>query len=152
MNAAQASRTAGQLLIRRPELPPLAFMDMAHKELHGTRGAAVAVAQLQPGSGQVNFAGIGNISACVVDGLSRKQLVSHNGIVGHNMRKVQQFTAPFPHGSLYIMHSDGIGTQWDLNAYPGLYLCHPALIAGIIYRDFVRGRDDASILVARYRL
>ena len=26
----------------------------------------------------------------------RKQLVSHNGIVGSNMRKVQEFSVPFP--------------------------------------------------------
>ncbi|MBA4143270.1 MAG: SpoIIE family protein phosphatase [Nitrosospira sp.] len=152
MHAAHASRTARELLISRAGLQPQALMEVAHSELRGTRGAAIAVAQTQPNSEQLDFAGIGNISACVVNAISRKQLVSHNGIVGHNMRKVQQFTVPFPPGSLYIAHSDGISTRWDINAYPGLYLCHPALIAGIIFRDFVRGRDDASILVARHRL
>ncbi|MEO8992148.1 MAG: ATP-binding SpoIIE family protein phosphatase [Nitrosospira sp.] len=150
-NAAQASTAAAQLLVKRPGVQPLALMDMLHSSLHGTRGAAVAVAELHFKSAQINFVGIGNISACVIDGLSRKQFVSHNGIVGHNMRKVQQFSIPCLPGSLFVMHSDGISTQWDLASYPGLYLCHPALIAGIIYRDFVRGRDDASILAARYR-
>ncbi|MCC2683023.1 MAG: serine/threonine protein kinase [Nitrosospira multiformis] len=148
-NAAKASDAARELLARNPELKPTAFMEAAHEALRSTRGAAMAVAQLDYGREQLDFVGIGNISACVTDGLSRKQLVSHNGIVGHNIRKIQQFTLPFSSGSLYIMHSDGISTHWDLSAYPGLNRRHPALIAGILYRDFARGRDDASVLVAR---
>jgi anti-sigma regulatory factor (Ser/Thr protein kinase) len=148
-NAAKASGAARELLARNPELKPIAFMEAAHQALRSTRGAAMAIAQLDYRSEQLDFVGIGNISACVTDGLSRKQFVSHNGIVGHNVRKVQQFTLPFPSGSLYIMHSDGISTQWDLSAYPGLNRRHPALIAGILYRDFARGKDDASVLVAR---
>jgi anti-sigma regulatory factor (Ser/Thr protein kinase) len=149
INAAHASRTARELLIRHPALQPGAFMEAAHRALHRTRGAAMAVARLHYSSEQLGFAGIGNISACVTDGLSQNHLVSHNGIVGHNMRKVQEFTVPFPRRSLYIMHSDGIKTHWDLAAYPGLYLRHPALIAAIIYRDFARDRDDASVFVIR---
>jgi anti-sigma regulatory factor (Ser/Thr protein kinase) len=150
INAAQASNTAREVLIAHPALQPAEFMEAAHRALHATRGAAMAVAQAHYSSEKLNFAGIGNISACVTDGLSRNHLVSHNGIVGHNMRKVQEFTVPFPHRSLYIMHSDGIKTNWDLAAYPGLALRHPALIAAIIYRDFARDRDDASVFVARY--
>jgi anti-sigma regulatory factor (Ser/Thr protein kinase) len=150
INAAQASSIAGQLLVEYPALQPANFVEAAHRALRSTRGAAMAVAQLEYSRGQLSFVGIGNISACVTDGLSRSHLVSHNGIVGHNMRKVQEFTVPFPRTSLYIMHSDGIKTHWDLSAYPGLPLRHPALIAAIIYRDFVRDRDDASVFVARY--
>jgi hypothetical protein len=109
----------------------------------------LALGQYCFGSGQLNFAGIGNISACLVEGETRKQLVSHNGTVGHNLRKVQDFTFPWPEGGLYIMCSDGISTQWDLNAYPGLSASHPALIAGVIYRDFKRDRDDATVVVAK---
>jgi anti-sigma regulatory factor (Ser/Thr protein kinase) len=150
INAADATNTARELLIRHPALQPVEFLETAHRALHRTRGAAMAIAQVHYSSEKLNFAGIGNISACVTDGLSRNHLVSHNGIVGHNMRKLQLFTLPFPRRSLYIMHSDGIKTQWDLAAYPGLHLCHPALIAAIIYRDFARERDDASVFVARY--
>jgi hypothetical protein len=45
------------------------------------------------------------------------------------------------------MHSDGISARWRLEAYEGLADAHPALIAGIIYRDFGRPRDDATVLV-----
>ena len=86
----------------------------------------------------------------MIDG-SRRALVSHNGIVGHNMRKVQEFSVPCPPGALCILHSDGIQTQWDLGKYPGLQVRSPALIAAVLMRDFIRRRDDAMVLaVSRY--
>jgi hypothetical protein len=45
------------------------------------------------------------------------------------------------------MHSDGIASRWRIDAYPGLIAAHPALVAGVIYRDFGRTRDDATVLV-----
>jgi hypothetical protein len=58
------------------------------------------------------FAGIGNVGASVTTAIDAAQaLVSHNGIVGHNMRKVQEFRLPCPPGALCILHSDGIQTQ-----------------------------------------
>jgi hypothetical protein len=47
------------------------------------------------------------------------------------------------------MHSDGLLTNWSLDAYPGLLTRHPALIAGVMYRDFRRGRDDVTVLAVR---
>jgi hypothetical protein len=33
--------------------------------------------------------------------------------------------------------------------YPGIWSKHPGLIAGILYRDFYRERDDVTVLVAK---
>jgi hypothetical protein len=49
------------------------------------------------------------------------------------------------------MFSDGLTTRWDLTAYPGLAHRSPALIAGVLYRDFSRRRDDVTVVVARER-
>jgi anti-sigma regulatory factor (Ser/Thr protein kinase) len=149
--AATAARTALAALAARPALSPAAQIDHCHLAMRATRGAAMAVAQLDFATDELRFAGIGNIAACIIDGDTRKQMVSHNGIVGHNMRKVQEFVHPCTPGSLIIMASDGIGTQWDLASYPGLAACNPALIAAVLLRDFGRARDDASVLVVRYR-
>ena len=75
-------------------------------------------------------------------------MVSHNGTAGHNARKVQAFDYPYRHG-LVVMASDGIVTGWSLARYPGIATMHPTLIAAVIYRDFARRRDDATVLVAR---
>lgn len=147
VNAAEASEAAVALLARERIACPAVLMDDAHARLRGTRGAAVAVAHLDTLSEQLTYAGIGNIAAHVFNGADRRQLVSHNGIVGSNMRKVQEFTCPWPDGALLVMHSDGLGSRWDLDAYPGLAARHPALIAGILYRDHCRGRDDVTVVV-----
>jgi anti-sigma regulatory factor (Ser/Thr protein kinase) len=149
-HAAMASRLAVNLLQERPELGATAYVSAADDVLHSTRGAALAVCTADVAREQIQFAGIGNISACVTDGKQRKQLLSHNGIVGSNVRKIQQFDADFAKGSLSIMHSDGINTNWNLDDYPGLFDCHPNVIAGVLLRDFERGRDDASVLVVRH--
>jgi hypothetical protein len=76
--------------------------------------------------------------------------VSHSGIVGHSAaRRFQQFDVPCPPGALLVLHSDGLGSRWDLARYPGLPLRHPGLIAAVLYRDFARGRDDVTVFVAR---
>jgi hypothetical protein len=46
------------------------------------------------------------------------------------------------------MHSDGLSTRWNIEQYPGLASRHPALLAGVLFRDFGRKRDDATILVS----
>ncbi|VXC77134.1 ATP-binding SpoIIE family protein phosphatase [Massilia sp. 9I] len=124
------------------------LMQAAHDALRPTRGAALATARIDFEADELRFAGVGNIAGCVIDD-KRRALVSHNGIVGHNMRKVQEFPLPFGPGAVCIMHSDGIQTQWDLDKYPGLAGRSPALIAAVLMRDFIRRRDDAMVLVVR---
>jgi len=48
-----------------------------------------------------------------------------------------------------VIHSDGLGTHWDLGRYPGLAQREPSLIAGVLYRDFARRRDDVTVVVGR---
>jgi anti-sigma regulatory factor (Ser/Thr protein kinase) len=147
--AAKAAQAAIAALERRPASPPADVLQRAHEALRITRGAAMSVARIEFSGDTLRFAGIGNVNGAVFDGESRRALVSHNGIVGHNMRKVQEFTVACPPGALCILHSDGIQTQWDVGSYPGLYARAPAIIAAVLMRDFTRGRDDAMVLVGR---
>ena len=148
--AAEAAHAAIASLEKAPSVEPARVIDNAHNVMRATRGAAMAAARIDFERNEVRFAGIGNIGACVYDddGI-RRQLVSHNGIVGNNMRKVQEFTVPCAPGALCILHSDGLSTQWSLESYPGLQARHPALIAAVLMRDCARARDDAMVLVVR---
>lgn len=130
-------------------LSPVEILEAAHKAAKPTRGAAFGVAVLDEGAEIVRFAGIGNIAAVVVTGDERRHLVSHNGIVGHEYRKASEFAQPWRKESLLVLHSDGVGTHWDLERYPGLLSHDPSLTAGILYRDFTRGRDDATVIVMK---
>jgi anti-sigma regulatory factor (Ser/Thr protein kinase) len=149
--AAKAAHAAVHALERKPAATPSEVLHAAHEALRITRGAALSVARIDYSGDDVRFAGIGNVSGVVHDGASRRALVSHNGIVGANMRKVQEFGADCPPGAIVIMHSDGVHTQWNLADYPGLQRCAPILVAGILMRDFIRRRDDAMVLVGRRR-
>ena len=98
------------------------------------------------------FAGRGNISGMVLlPAGGRHNMVSHNGTAGHSAGRIQEFHYPVPPQATILMFSDGLSTHWDLAAYPGLTLRSPGLIAGVLYRDFSRRRDDVTIVVARER-
>ncbi|MDB6060795.1 MAG: serine/threonine protein kinase [Verrucomicrobiaceae bacterium] len=148
-DAATASRAALNALAGEASLAPGRLIEVAHQRARATRGAAVSFAALQPALNQIKYAGVGNIAASVCSENTRQQLISHNGIVGHNMRKVQEFTLDWPPTAAIVLHSDGISTQWDLRLYPGLLTRHPALIAAVIYRDFCRKTDDATVVVIK---
>lgn len=122
-----------------------------HNALRSTRGAAVAVAHVDPSSGKVRFAGIGNISGVVMGPSATRSMVSHNGIVGGEIRKIQEFEYPWFDDAVLILHSDGISSRWNLDLYPGLVNRHPSIVAGVLHRDFGRGTDDSTIVVARQR-
>ena len=149
-DAAEATRAAIAAFRQHAERPAAAVIDLVFDALKPTRGAAVAVAELDAREGRARYCGLGNIAAVIAppDG-APKHLVSHNGIAGHTRRRLQEFVYPWPPGSLLIMHSDGIGTSWSLDRYAGLRARRPDVIAGVIYRDAVRGRDDATVVVVR---
>ena len=148
VDAAVASTAAVNALRTRPQLAPAALIEFAHGALRSTRGAALAVADLDLAQ-EVRYAGIGNIAGITYTADANRHMVSHSGIVGHEMRKVQEFVYPWSQDTMLIMHSDGLATQWNLDQYPGLAGRHPSLIAGVLYRDFTRGRDDVTVVVAK---
>jgi anti-sigma regulatory factor (Ser/Thr protein kinase) len=146
-----AAATAAALAIVRAHgrAPAPEVVERMHAGLRGTRGAAGAVAALDRQRRVVRFCGIGNIAGLVIADGTTRAMVSHHGILGHEVRKTQEFSYPWPARALVVLHSDGVGTRWDLGAYPGLTERDPLLTAGVLYRDFRRGRDDATVLVAR---
>lgn len=147
--AASASSEAVRIFQDYPQRSPQGMVEAAHGALRSTRGAALAIAEINFEQQSVRFAGIGNIAARILTPATHHSLVSHNGTVGHEVRKIQEFSYPwYPHG-IFIMHSDGLGTQWRLERYPDLSQKHPSLIAGVLYRDFTRERDDVTVLVAK---
>jgi anti-sigma regulatory factor (Ser/Thr protein kinase) len=147
--AAEAAREAVRILRAKAALNPKIIMEMAHAALRSTRGAAVAIAEINRVEKMVRYVGIGNISGAIVTGNKSQSMVSYNGTVGHQIRKIEEFIYPWNERSLLIMHSDGLGTQWSLERYPGLISRHPAVIAATLYRDFKRTRDDVTVLVAK---
>jgi len=147
-DAAAAAMAAVNALRTHPQLTPAALIELAHGALRSTRGAALAVADIDLAR-EVRYAGIGNIAGVLRVPDGSRHMVSHAGIVGHEARKIQEFVYPWGQDTLLVMHSDGLATHWNLDQSPGLAGRHPSLIAGVLYRDFARGRDDVTVVVAK---
>jgi hypothetical protein len=98
---------------------------------------------------EVRFAGGENISGIILSAAGNRSLISHNGTLGYEARNIQEMIYPLPKEALLILHSDGMTAHWDLENYPGLFMKHPSLIAGVLYRDFKRGTDDATVVAVR---
>jgi anti-sigma regulatory factor (Ser/Thr protein kinase) len=148
-DAAQSAELVAEMFTRDPSLAPDQFLAAAHRAVLGKRGAAVAIAELRLSTGIVQYAGVGNISGVLVDGDKPRGLFTHNGTVGVLVRKIQTFEYPWAINGLLIMHSDGLQTRWSIASYPGLQARDPSIIAGVLARDFTRGRDDITVLVAK---
>jgi serine phosphatase RsbU (regulator of sigma subunit) len=147
--AAAAAELAVASVRQHRAKAPAAIVENAHNALRATRGAALAVAEVDLAQRTLRYCGVGNISATIITGDNLRHLVSYNGTAGHEARKIVEFSYPWSANALLIMHSDGLMTRWNLQAYPGLLQRHPSLIAGVLYRDFVRGRDDVTVLAAK---
>jgi anti-sigma regulatory factor (Ser/Thr protein kinase) len=151
-DAAAAANLAVEVFQQSTARGPRELVQLIHDALHVTRGAAVAVAELELHAGVVRFAGVGNLSALIVSATTTtttQHMVSHHGTAGVEVRKIQEFVHPWPRDGVLVLHSDGLSPHWALADYPGLAGKHPALIAGVLYRDQHRLRDDGTVVVAR---
>jgi hypothetical protein len=148
-SASEAAREAIRVFQEAPHLPPVRILADAHLALAKTRGAAVSIAEVLHDKAVVNYAGVGNVAGAIYEGGKTRSMVSMNGTLGHSIGRIQDFSYSWAKGSSLIMHSDGLATRWSIDQYPGLAGRHPSLVAGVLYRDFCRKRDDVTILISR---
>jgi anti-sigma regulatory factor (Ser/Thr protein kinase) len=130
---------------------PETILRKCHAAMNGTRGAVMGVAAMDVEAGRFTFAGVGNISGMVHSALEAKHLMSTEGIVGHNMRTIRSVERPWSPGDAVVLSSDGLSGRWNLSRYPGLLQHHPLLVASVLFRDFARDTDDATVVVAKDR-
>jgi anti-sigma regulatory factor (Ser/Thr protein kinase) len=147
--AAKAAQVAVDLFHQNINEQSVEILERINRGLSHTRGGAIAIARLDPAGTLVRYAGIGNISGAVVSRLGLKRMVSHNGTIGLTVRRIQEFVYPVQGPVLTILHSDGLSAKWDLGAYPGLAAAHPSLVAGVLFRDYWRSRDDGLVVALR---
>ena len=148
--AATAARAAVRAFEQAPPSAPAVLLDLLHRALSHTRGAAAAIAELDPETAVLRYAGLGNIAGSTfVPGAARRGLVSLPGIAGHQKRQIRQFEYPFPADAVLLMHTDGVVDRWTPTDYPGLLTRSPQVIAATVLRDAGTRRDDAGVLVVK---
>ena len=143
--AAEAARVAVGAFEANPFAQPQDILVRANGLMSKTRGGAAASARVV--GDQVSYCGVGNISGVLISHGKSQGLVSHNGTLGLNQRRTQQFEYRREPGAFLIMHSDGVSARWDLKHRADLLSRHPAIIAAALYREHGRERDDATVVV-----
>ena len=149
LGAEHACTEACRIFQAEKHRPALRLMQILHEGLRPTRGAAVTLLEVDWDAGRVTSVGVGNVAAALVTGGETKRIATDNGIVGHVMSRPRELTHPCQSDTVLVLHSDGLTTSWHADRYPGLLQHHPALVAGVLYRDCTRGRDDSLVVVIR---
>ena len=153
LGSGEAAAEAAQAAIRCVEvsstLPLSDIMAKCHQALRGTRGAVMALLRVSFAESTITFVGVGNIGIHVRSTALIKP-ISRNGIVGHRLPRLQEFTYPYTPGDLFVLHTDGISSRFTLD---GVLWTEGAqgvqTLADEIARNFGKENDDVTVLVAR---
>lgn len=145
--AAEAAHEAIRVASETSIAQPAQLLELIHSALQKTRGAAVAVAAIAGVKATLRYAGLGNIAGAVLSGSGeqRRSLISQNGTAGVEARRIQEYTYPWERNAMLVMNSDGL-KNWNIDNYIDAPRHDPAVIAGLLYRDFRRGTDDVTVL------
>jgi anti-sigma regulatory factor (Ser/Thr protein kinase) len=149
LGASHAAALACETFMTEKTRGPAAVLERIHAALRTTRGAAALLMEINWDRGQLLAAGIGNLVAAIVEGNAAKRIPSYNGIVGHATPRIRELSYPLTPQGTVLFHSDGLSATWQPERYPGLMQHSCAVIAGVLYRDCKRIRDDSMIVVLR---
>lgn len=147
--AAEAAQAVLGLVGSGDDRGPSGILKEAHETLRSTRGAAVAVVELDRAAHQLRFAGLGNVAGRLFLASESHHLVSNNGTAGREIRAIHEYSHPWPDEALLVLHTDGMSGHWAPDEVEALLSHDPAVIAAVLYRNHNRGDDDVTVLVVR---
>lgn len=153
--SAATAATAGVEALKGARAEPLeVLIQLCHRALSGTRGAAMTLARIDFAAGNLSWTGVGNVSAnLVAKAASGIQIRSSarltNGIVGYRIPDIGPAqVVPIRTGDLLLIASDGIAEdhldQIDFAASASEIACQ-------ILQKHAKESDDAMVLAARHR-
>ncbi|MBZ4037601.1 SpoIIE family protein phosphatase [Flavobacterium sp. 17A] len=149
-SANEAVEAAIKAFRQSVETDPTAVLRDIHLKVKKTRGLVATIASVDYKSEVWNICGIGNINTRIYNGLENKTYTPYNGIIGHNIpRTLNNTIVPYKKHQIIIMHSDGLRTRWNLNDLSSIFKHSPGIIAAALYKENIRGTDDATILAGK---
>lgn len=149
-HAQEAMDTAGDLFSECDEMDPVDIIRVIHEEVRRTRGLVASVAVLDKRSNMWSICGVGNINTRLYTGVEYRNYMAYNGTLGLNIPKSMKSTViPVERNQHLIMCSDGVTTRWSINQFASIFKYDAIIIAGAIFKDFDRGTDDSSTLIAK---
>jgi phosphoserine phosphatase RsbX len=153
--AAETAAVRAEELVQRCRTEPLdVLLQLCHRGLTDTRGAAVTLARIDFETGTLSWIGIGNVTADLVAKVPggvqiRASALLAGGIVGYRMpHALATHQVSIGPGDLLVIATDGILEDH----VQGIDFAAPAMaIAEHILDAYSRDSDDALVLAARRR-
>lgn len=148
--AASASRIARGVLEDHPGEPPDALIARCHHALRGTRGAVMSVASFDRRSGELCWAGVGNVQGVLLRGYPRshdEDLMVRAGVVGVQLPHLQAASLRVERGDTLVFATDGIAGDFEREVARHLA---PQAAADAVLARHRRLTDDALVLVVRF--
>ena len=134
------------------EKDPAEIIRDIHSSVRKTRGLVATIATVDYKSAQWTICGVGNISTRIFNGVESKTYTPYNGIVGHNIpRTINNTIVPYEKHQTIVMHSDGVKNRWNLSDLQSIMKYEPEMIAAALYKDQMRGTDDATVFVGKIK-
>lgn len=133
-----------------PYHSPAEILRFLHSSTLKTRGMVAAVVVFDFKKKVWQVAGVGNIAVRMSNFLEVKNLMSYNGIVGHNIPNTisdQEFSLSDFHQM--TLCSDGIKSRWDIGKLTGIHRCDLSIQAAAIYKESARRNDDTSVVIVK---
>ncbi len=153
--AAAAGRAVGIMRVASDDdiASLMSRCDMALKQ---TRGAVASVATIDFETSGLTWAGIGNVEGIVLRQASgrrpaHERLALQPGVLGSNARTPRVQSIQMSAGDMLVFVTDGIESSFADDLEPLLVSSPAERIAHHILQERWRGRDDALVLVARYK-
>lgn len=152
-DAAHAAGRAAEVVETHPDERPEELLRRCHETLRSTRGAAITIASIDAGAGELVWLGVGNVQAAVLQadprqGGAREWVPLRGGVVGYLMPSLRPGTVRLERDDVLIFATDGVRPVFGDWPGPGE---PPANVAARILADQGRNTDDALVFVARYR-
>jgi phosphoserine phosphatase RsbX len=130
------------------------LVQLCHRVLEGTRGAAMTLARIDFDAGQLYWTGVGNVTANLVAKAAMGVKIRSSarlaaGIVGYRIPEISPAqVVPIRTGDLLIIASDGIAEDH----LDHIDFAAPATaIADQILAKHAKESDDAMVVAARHR-
>jgi phosphoserine phosphatase RsbX len=143
--AAVAARAAVDSVVRDPWGPLDQLLMRCHRDIGGTRGAAVALLRLDRGQSVVEHVSVGNVEV-VAASREVMRFVSVPGVVGGRVRKVVVTSQRIHPGDLFVLHTDGLSRRLDLGRQHEMDVNQ---LARHLVEAFASSHDDAACVVVR---
>lgn len=123
------------------------IIDVCHRGLRHTRGAAMALCRVDFKEKKFEHVGIGNVETRIYNTSEPIRPFFFNGTLGMVMENYRVIEYPYTEGMIIVMFSDGISGRFDLSQQ--MFSKTPQEIAKFIFDNYARDTDDATVLVGK---